>query len=278
MSRPTIRRSRPSRPSRPSGPWPLAVVTLLGLLLVATACQAGADDEAPVSTDLPQNGLCRMLSPADVERPDNDTAAVDCAEPHTAETFLVARLPERFDPVPYDAKSIGNFAYAQCTDAFREHLGADDSLVMRAMVSWAFFRPSEAAWDAGARWIRCDLLGGAESSEEYLALPEDTEGLLGERTHDEWMVCATGDSVDGPKVPCSEPHSWRAVTTIKVGKPDEPYPGDDKVASLTKDYCSKSVGGWLAYPEDYQFGYTYFHEAEWEAGNRRSVCWAKTDH
>ena len=31
------------------------------------------------------------------------------------------------------------------------------------------------------------------------------------------------------------------------------------------------------YPVDYDFGYTWFHEAEWEAGNRRSVCWAKTD-
>ena len=32
-----------------------------------------------------------------------------------------------------------------------------------------------------------------------------------------------------------------------------------------------------SYPVDYDFGYTWFHEAEWEAGNRRSVCWAKTE-
>jgi hypothetical protein len=44
----------------------------------------------------------------------------------------------------------------------------------------------------------------------------------------------------------------------------------------TRDYCSDSVGAWLNYPVDYQYGYTWFHEAEWEAGNRRSVCWAKT--
>ncbi len=27
---------------------------------------------------------------------------------------------------------------------------------------------------------------------------------------------------------------------------------------------------------DFAVGYTWFHEAEWNAGNRRSVCWART--
>jgi hypothetical protein len=33
----------------------------------------------------------------------------------------------------------------------------------------------------------------------------------------------------------------------------------------------------MNYPVGYEFGYTYFHEGEWEAGNRRTVCWAKID-
>ena len=45
----------------------------------------------------------------------------------------------------------------------------------------------------------------------------------------------------------------------------------------SRDFCSESVGAWLNYPVDYDFAYTFFHEAEWEAGNRRSVCWAKTE-
>lgn len=32
----------------------------------------------------------------------------------------------------------------------------------------------------------------------------------------------------------------------------------------------------MSYPVDSQFGYTWFHGAEWKAGNRRSICWAKT--
>ena len=45
----------------------------------------------------------------------------------------------------------------------------------------------------------------------------------------------------------------------------------------SRDFCSDSVGAWMNYPVDYEFGYTWFHEAEWQAGNRRSVCWSKTD-
>ena len=70
--------------------------------------------------------------------------------------------------------------------------------------------------------------------------------------------------------------SWRAVTTIKVGEDEEEYPGDRVVEVTTRDFCSDSVGAWLNYPIDFEYAYTYFHQAEWEAGNRRSVCWART--
>ena len=63
---------------------------------------------------------------------------------------------------------------------------------------------------------------------------------------------------------------------IQVGEAGEEYPGDRVVEVKTRDFCSDSVGAWLNYPVDYDYGYTWFHEAEWEAGNRRSVCWAAT--
>ena len=149
---------------------------------------------------------------------------------------------------------------------------------MRTVVSWAWFRPSEKAWDEGARWYRCDVVGGGEESPEFVALPESAKGLLLGRPKDRWMVCATGPSVAGNgKVPCNQRHTWRAVTTIKVGLDTEDYPGDRLVEVKTKEFCSDSVGAWMNYPVDYDFAYTWFHEAEWEAGNRRSVCWARTE-
>jgi hypothetical protein len=67
------------------------------------------------------------------------------------------------------------------------------------------------------------------------------------------------------------------VTTVKLGEPKDSYPGDRLSEVRSRDFCSDSVGAWMNYPVEYDFGYTWFHKAEWEAGSRRSVCWARTD-
>jgi len=254
---------------------------LVAALTLLTACGEDTDSDVDPQqlnmVETPELGACRVLTPEDVAQPSNATKTVDCAERHTAETYAVGQLPETFDDADYDDDAVGEFAYKTCSTKFQKFLGADESLVMRTVVSWAWFRPSEEAWDKGARWYRCDIVGGGEQSEEYADLPKTAQGLLQGRPKDEWMVCVAGPSVSGaPKIPCSEKHDWRAVTTIKVGEPGEEYPGDRLVEVTTRDFCSDSVGAWLNYPIDYEFGYTWFHEAEWEAGNRRSVCWAKT--
>lgn len=256
-----------------------SVALLLLAALAGCSGDAGADvDPDQVdSMEPPKLGACRVLEPDDVAQRSNATKTVDCTEPHTAETFAVGTLPESFEDVDYDDESLGKFAYQTCSKNYSKYLGADDSLVMRTVLSWAWFRPSEKAWKKGARWYRCDVIGGGDQSKEYVNLPQTTRGLMLGRPNDRWMVCADGASVAGSvKVPCSEPHTWRAVTTIKVGADDAKYPGDRLVEVQSRDFCSKSVVAWLNYPPDYQFGYTWFHEAEWEAGNRRSVCWAKT--
>jgi hypothetical protein len=257
-----------------------AAAGLVALLISAllSACAADAEpDEAPAAT-MPELGLCRVLAPGDVGKPSNATDPVDCAGDHTAETIAVGALPDEYADADYDDAKVGAYAYQTCSREFADHIGADESLMMRTILNWAWFRPSKAQWDDGARWYRCDIVGGGEQSAAYVDLPESTEGLLLGKVADRWLVCANGESVSGaPKVPCSEEHNWRAVTTIKLGQPGDDYPGDRVVEVRTRDFCSDSVGAWLNYPVTYDFGYTWFHEAEWAAGNRRSVCWAATD-
>ena len=258
----------------------LAVLALVAALSLPLLAGCG-EEAAPVDEEPPALGACRVLSPEDVAEPANAAEPVDCSEPHSAETYAVGQLPEGFDDADYDDEKLGGWAYDTCSKAFMEFLGADESLVMRTIMSWAWFRPSEAAWDEGARWYRCDVVGGGEQSKEYVDLPTTAKGLLLGREKDRWMVCADGPTVAGSvKVACTEPHQWRAVTTISLdslGEAGADYPGDRLVEVTTRDFCSTSVGAWLNYPVDYDFGYTWFHQAEWEAGNRRSVCWAKTD-
>ena len=252
-------------------------VPLVFAALVLSGCFA-ATGRSGASTAAPDVGACRVLSPDDVAHASNETAPVPCTQAHTAQTYAVETLPHQFDHASYDDAQVAAYAYRTCAQEFNAFTGADESLAMRTILSWIWFRPSSAAWDAGARWYRCDIVGGGDQARSYVDLPRTAKGLLLGRVADRWLVCAEGATVSASvKVPCTAKHDWRAVTTIVLGDAGDSYPGDHTVQVRTRDFCSKSVGAWLDYPVDYDFGYSWFHQAEWDAGNRRSVCWARTD-
>jgi hypothetical protein len=262
-------------------PLRLLATLTAGLLLVSCSGQeqgSNVDPEQVDAVEAPELGACRSLTPEDVTQPSNATRTVPCAEPHTAQTFAVGQLPAELEDTDYESSDLGRFAYRTCSEKFQKFVGGDESLVMRSVVSWAWFRPSEQAWSEGARWYRCDIVGGGDLSESYVELPTEAKGLLQGKVRDQWLVCANGPTVSGAaRVPCSEKHTWRAVTTIKLGEPEDEYPGDRVVEVRSRDFCDKSVAATLGYPVKYDFAYTWFHEAEWQAGNRRSVCWARTE-
>jgi hypothetical protein len=252
----------------------IAVLTLLAAVVLA-GCGARGDTDADMT--MPPVGACRNLGAGDLAAPSNHDRTVPCSNPHDAETYAVGPLPGRFADASYDDTDVSDWAYQRCLDRLEAHVGTDESTLMRSILTWVWFRPSPAAWAAGARWYRCDAVGGRAPS--YVDLPTSTLNLLrGKNLSDQWMVCANGASVGtARKIPCSQPHDWRAVTTIKLGEPADSYPGDAAVLATTRQYCQGSVKAYLGYPSSFQYGYTYFGQDQWRAGNRRSVCWAKTD-
>ena len=141
------------------------------------------DPDQVDSTEVPELGACRMLTPADVEQPANATRTVDCEDKHTAETFAVGELPERVRRRRVRRRRAGRVRLPDLHPEVREVPRAtDESLVLRTIVSWAWFRPSEKAWDDGARWYRCDAVGGNATSDEYRPLPPTAKGLLARST------------------------------------------------------------------------------------------------
>lgn len=252
-------------------------VVLLALGVIVTACSSrGHQDSAADRTTPPEVGACRDLAADDLEDPSNADPVVPCSERHTAETFSVGVLPDSTGTA-YDDRRHGSFVFDTCTQAFRDHLGADESLALRIQLSWAWFRPSERGWDRGARWYRCDVVGGPEGAKRLRELPAHVRGMFTEGLPDEWLTCAQGATLaSATKVPCSESHDWRAISTIKVGDPQEPYPGDRVVQVRSRDLCSDWIVRWSHFPDDFEYGFTWFHEAEWKTGNRRSVCWSRT--
>jgi hypothetical protein len=258
---------------------PAALAAALSLVLVGCGQVQGSGKEDVEAAEPPQLGACRPLEPDQISEPSNDSETVPCTSEHTAETFAVGTFPrEVVAGADLGDRKLGKYIFQTCSEKFERFLGGDESMVMRSMFTWVWFRPTQEEWDGGARWYRCDVVGGTEQSETLRTLPKTAKGVLAGRPNDDWMTCAVGETVAGSeKVPCSQPHNWRAVTTIKVGGEKDDYPGDRVVEARTRDYCSDSVGAWMNYPVDYEFGYTYFREAEWTTGNRRSICWARTD-
>ncbi|MCW2712485.1 MAG: hypothetical protein JWP24_2679 [Marmoricola sp.] len=258
---------------------PRAGATVLALLpgLLLAACAAPLKPQTVADrTTPPTLGACYRITPADTAKASNGSEPVACSKPHTSQTFAVGTLPVSTGK-DYASPGHGKWVFTTCERAFEKFLGADQSLTLRIQLSWAWFRPSQRGWDKGARWYRCDVVGGSAQATSYAPLPATAKGLFAAKPPQQWLTCARGESVPtSKKLPCTEPHDWRAVTTIKLGDVRDPYPGDRISEVRSRDYCSDSVGAWMNYPVEYEFGYTWFHEAEWQAGNRRSVCWAKT--
>ncbi len=246
--------------------------------MLTSACSAPLKRESAADkTTPPKLGACYRLAPKDTDEPSSAKAPVSCTSKHTSQTFAIGTLPAETGK-SYGSSEHGRWIYPRCEQAFEKFLSVDQSLAMRVQLSWAWFRPSQRGWDKGARWYRCDLVGGPAQASSYRDLPTTAKGLFRAKPPEEWLTCAQGPTVlKAKKLPCTEAHDWRAVTTIKLGEAEDPYPGDRLVEVRSRDFCSDSVGAWMNYPVNYQFGYTWFHEAEWKAGNRRTVCWARTN-
>ncbi len=256
------------------------VLPLLLALLLAACDGASSDEPAEEPTvviETPPDDACRVLTPQDAQAGSNDTEIVDCDEEHTARTIVVDEFPAALADAAHTDPRLGQHVYDVCDRRFARVVGGDESVRMRSLLSWVWFRPSAPAWEAGARWFRCDVVGGTDTADTYRPLPATLTKILDDQPAD-WMACVRGPQVaGGPRIPCSQPHDWRAATTIRLGRADDPYPGDRLAEVRTRDYCRSSISAWLDYPDSYEFGFTWFGRAEWEVGNRRSICWARVE-
>lgn len=251
-------------------------LTALAALAATLVILGGCGMNPSGTLTAPKDGLCRVLTIADLSARTNNSRIVRCTSPHTAQTIKVATFPVSVG-ANYQAKAVGRYAYNTCGPAFETYLGASDAQVPRVQLSWAWFGPTQQAWDKGARWFRCDVVGTSPAQTTMVNIPENVKNLLLGFPPDQWLTCASGASFGNRvEVACNKPHDWRLVTAVKLGQPQDAYPGDHVSQIRANDYCSDAVAAYFNYANDYEFATTVFHAAEWQAGNRRALCWAKT--
>ena len=183
----------------------LAGLVAAGLVVLTACTPKDVVSGGPEKEPAPDVGACRVLEPKDIEQPSNDNDVVSCKDTHNAETFRVGTFRGKLADASYDDPALGAAVYKDCNKQYMKFTGADDSLALRTVLSWAWFRPSEDGWKAGSRWYRCDVVGGTDSSTELVDLPKSAKGVLLGIPSDKWMSCVDGPTVtDAVRVPCTE--------------------------------------------------------------------------
>jgi len=125
----------------------IGVMTFVTAGLMSTLMISPATATSPT----PKVGNCYNLTNKQVDGsyPPN-SAAVNCARLHNAETYRIAKWPLKTNPVDMVYEDAHSIAEALCAPWVPEE--------SQYFNYWAWYTPDKASWAKGARWVRCDAM------------------------------------------------------------------------------------------------------------------------
>lgn len=220
-----------------------------------------------------------------------DYQPVDCTQPHQLETVYVGEFTEAAAelPAPPETGSAEwRGAFQRCDEAARDYLGQD----FRFGPLWLGVSvPSAAAWEGGARWLRCDVYETDEvGGSEIVDRTESLAGALGDGSE-----LALGcfdvdvDPEDDTKITamnpiaCDQAHHAEFVGVWTA--PDEEYlPIEDDAASeQVHTGCREKVAEYVDVPNDGDLEFrtgtiaTWMDPADWDNGDHGYRCYLYLD-
>lgn len=269
----------------------LVTASVLGAALALAACggydasdSRDAVEESPEPTTSsatpparPAVGDCHRLSARDLLGSADTRPAVDCSEEHTSETAFVGTFKAAVlgEPSSLTGDRANRRAAGTCRTEAASYLGTDPARLWLTRVEVFWFVPTPDEVDAGADWLRCDVVV-LRRDDELMTLPRSMQGALATTAAlDRFGLCGTArpGSKKFRRVACGEKHSWQAISTIPI-RGGERYPGTRRVRSIGEDPCQREAreaqGGAL----QYDYGWEWPTKAQWEAGQRHGYCWA----
>lgn len=249
---------------------------------------ASAADPAPV----PRPGDCWEIN--ELEGHVNGLwwvgGTVDCDQPHLMTTTAVLDIETvapgfEYPPDPYadeypdsfyDQDGFWDIQYA-CTDAAGDHVGVEHGT--RVVPRW--FVPSPEQWDAGQRWLRCDLavLGlGPFSWANVEPVVGPADALL-KRAPRDYPLCVDTPYTPGVQGPwafmegvelaaCDGQSQWEFGTSLRFT--DDEYPGLDVLTERVNDACEPVLA---ARPHRSSMVVIAPLATYWGSGDRDGICW-----
>jgi Septum formation len=272
------------------------VAACAGVALALTSCGGGSTTPeakgtgvdpttkaAPTRTvaapPAPSAGECRDLSYSDISLYSNVSKPQPCSKPHTAFTFGVEQLPDdvAFDGVNIENDAVQGAAANACQNAYVAYIGGGTAERALTRLTVTYFVPPQPGFDAGAHWVRCDIVA-LQSDNSLAALPSKLEGFLDSGTTRDYDVCSRGDpSASGSMlVMCTQDHAYRAVAAIRLGDSRASYPGEQATLVQGKQDCKQTISDLLGVSGGFTFSWTYPSSSDWSAGQRFGYCWNET--
>jgi hypothetical protein len=261
--------------------WVARLVALAAGVLVVGCATTVVGTAAPAGTGAatrgtdgsgePEIGTCRTITEDQIDDPRNPPEPVDCAQQHNAETAEVddVRL-DADDPYPGDAdiedddSAVSAALDDVCTfDLLRQYLGGDGLAEPYAFFS--SFLPSQAEWEAGARWVRCDVFYGYSRPE---TAPGRLAGALDGPGAAAYRSCYFGTPVTWDVGACSKPHDAEPIGASADVPDGTPYPADRPARQALAAQCADEAGAYLGgpLPDDYVLDAYVGSESGWATG------------
>lgn len=172
--------------------------------LAATSSARAADPAPDRLAGAPKVGSCYDITRAQAYRHTIKESSFACStRVHTLWVVGVFAVPDDV-PLDSDSRAFREFAYSRCTAAEEDAVGDRPLLLARTVYRSYLFTPTPAQRSAGGRWVSCTLglIDNARLHRNRITSPPRLLGLP-----DSIAACA------GAKyyVPCSRPHTYRAV-------------------------------------------------------------------
>lgn len=265
----------------------LSLLPLVSALLLS-ACSALPTPKAEVYTARPSVGQCWEATQKQAAKWTDWLGAgpVECTDEHTLETVAVLPVEGDFPATTGDEfpEEFIQAASATCEDPWFE----STRWVKRPnRISNFFFYPAIEKYDAGERWVRCDVgvfaTGTLWQSESHKlqVLTTSLAGLRSEQRSKPRLLalCLDSESTDigtfGERLKvadCEQSHLWTMVDEVDLAKSaNEKYPGPEEIAKRAEAKCTADL------PEEVSGAFWLPPvEPEWERGRQSAFCfWAE---
>jgi len=251
-----------------------AVVTCAGLIAGVALVASPLPSIRATETVAATVGNCFNYKSSGTKDQAASAPAVDCATPHTAQTYWAGTLPGAFG-VPEKATAASRLKQTRpCTVAnVNTFVNLTDRKLPTRLQSVSIF-PSKTQWDAGQRWVRCDVV--FREGKSYKSLSTTMAEFIAATPADQLDFCT--QSVPGNRTtsayPCTNvKKNWIMVLEKNLGTtPTKKFPGSRAVEFQTKRICEKAAKPYVTLKKYYPWWAIWPASVGWSRGDRTAQC------